>query len=433
MPILAHAGLLLTWDLAAHLGLTVFWLLLAFGGVVLGSYRIARMKRGRGVLILAVAILVRALLLPLPPTLSDDIERYLWDGKVVSAGFNPYILEPDATELGELRDEEWKRLPHRQIPTVYPPLALAVFGAANSLPAPIVALKVLLTLCDLVSCLLLLMLVRTLRLPVDRLVWYAWNPLVTLEVAGMGHVDSLGVACMVLMAVCLSRRPRWAGGAALAAAGGVLAKLVPVVGLPVWARHSGRPFVFLSIAFGLLLAVLVPVVLISGGVPPGLVAFGIDWEFNGPIYEPLWRIIDGLEVDSAVSSLLDGLKVRTGEHDFWNRFYPYNYPQLWAKLLLAVGFMAALGRAVLRKLPFFGLLWIFGSLILASATVYPWYLLWVTPWAALAGSRAWLVASGSVILSYIPQFTDVELFPWIYLAVWLPPLLVWMRHRWFSD
>ena len=412
---------------------TVFWLLLAFGGVAIGGYRLDKLESGRGALILTVAVLVRALLLPLPPTLSDDIERYLWDGEVVNAGFNPYVLEPNAAELGELRDEEWKRLPHRQIPTVYPPLALAAFSVASRLPAPTLALKVLLTLCDLVSCLLLLMLVRTLRLPVHRLVWYAWNPLVTLEVAGMGHVDALGVACMVLMAVCLSRRPRWIGGAALAAAGGALAKLAPVAGFPAWARHSGRPVLFLSFALGIVLVVLVPVVATSGGVPPGLVIFGIDWEFNGPLYEPLWRLLDWLEVDSAISSLLDGLKIRTGEHDIWNRFYPYNYPQLWAKLVLGIGLMVALGLAVVRKLPFFGLLWIFGSLILASATVYPWYLLWVAPWAALAGNRAWLVATGTAILSYVPQFKDFELFPWIYLAIWLPPLLVWIRHRWFSD
>jgi hypothetical protein len=178
---------------------------------------------------------------------------------------------------------------------------------------------------------------------------------------------------------------------------------------------------------------LVPVAVSSGGVPAGLVAFGVSWEFNGPIYEPLWRFIDRLEIPFAVSGLLDSLKIGTGNHEFWNQLYPFNYPQLWAKLLLGIALLAALGVGFVRRLPLAGMLWIFGSLLLFSATVYPWYLLWILPWAALSGNRAWLVASATVILSYIPQFTEVALFPWIYLAVWLPPLLVWTRHRWSSD
>lgn len=391
------------------------------------------MKAGSGSLILLVAVVVRILMLPLPATLSDDIQRYLWDGNVAASGFNPYLYEPNAPEVRELRNVAWERLPHRQVPTVYPPLALAVFSLSTHLPMPAFSLKVLLTLFDLATCLLLLVLARDAGLPGSRVAWYAWNPLVTLEVAGMGHVDALGVACMVLLAVCLSRRPRRVTGAALAAAGGVLAKLVPLVGFPAWARQSGRPVLFLSIAVGVTMVALVPVAVSSGGVPAGLVTFGVSWEFNGPIYEPLWRLIDRLEMPSAVSGLLDSLKIRTGRHDFWNQLYPFNYPQLWARLALGIALLAALVVAAVRQLPLAGMLWIFGSVILLSATVYPWYLIWILPWAALAGNRAWLVAGATVILSYIPQFTEVALFPWIYLAIWAPPLLVWMQHRWSSD
>ncbi|MGA0420868.1 MAG: hypothetical protein ACO3P9_12695, partial [Phycisphaerales bacterium] len=37
-----------------------------------------------------------------------------------------------------------------------------------------------------------------------------------------------------------------------------------------------------------------PVAISAGGVPPGLVTYGISWEFNGPLYEPLWRALEGL-------------------------------------------------------------------------------------------------------------------------------------------
>jgi len=63
---------------------------------------------------------------------------------------------------------------------------------------------------------------------------------------------------------------------------------------------------------------------------------------------------------------------------------------------------------------------LFGGLPLFSATVYPWYLLWVLPWAALCRQPAWLALAVLAPLSYLPQVTDVPLMPWVFLGVWVP-------------
>ncbi|MDP9120593.1 MAG: hypothetical protein M3O15_04370, partial [Acidobacteriota bacterium] len=131
-------------------------------------------------------MLLRLPLLPLPLTLSDDVLRYVWDGKVASAGRNPYALSPEAEELAPLRDEAWRHLPHRGLPTVYPPLAIAAFSIAARLPFPILAWKGLATAADLAACALLLALARRTGRPEGLAVWYAWNPLAALETAGMG-------------------------------------------------------------------------------------------------------------------------------------------------------------------------------------------------------------------------------------------------------
>jgi hypothetical protein len=317
------------------------------------------------------------------------------------------------------------------VATVYPPLAQALFTAAASLPASVHVLKGLLIVADLGACLLLLKLAVGWQLPVDRAIWYAWNPLVTVEVAGMGHVDGLGVTVVVLATALLAGRSRSVVLAASAGAASVLVKLVPVLVFPTWGKLSRRPGAFLLVAGGLVLVGLLPVVASTAGIPPGLLQYGMTWEFNGPLYEPLWRVLERMELHLAVEAGLDRLKIATGEHEWWNRFYPLNYPQLWARVVLAVGLGLSLIWAWRTPLPLASLRRIFGSMLLFAATVYPWYALWVLPWAALSHHRAWLALSGLLFLSYLPQFSALRLFPWIYALIWLPFfLLLVLERRW---
>ncbi len=310
----ASLGLLLVFDLAHHMAVTLALLGAAFLGLLLVAPRLeaARFPVGRAVLL--GALLLRLPLLPLPPTLSDDVLRYLWDGKVAAAGMNPYALAPEAEKLTPLRDEIWRRLPHKGIPTVYPPLSLAAFSIAIRLPFPMPAWKLIATGADLAVCWLLLLAAARRGLPAGRTVWYAWNPLVALEVAGMGHVDALGVAAVA--AAVLLLLPSRAGArplpAGTAAAAGILAKLVPLAALPMWARQSRHPVRFLTAALGLTAVAALPVVAATGGVPPGLVAYGVTWEFDGPLFEPLWRLLGAAGAAPALAHGLDRLKAATG-------------------------------------------------------------------------------------------------------------------------
>ncbi|HEY7216414.1 MAG TPA: hypothetical protein VIC28_17465, partial [Thermoanaerobaculia bacterium] len=62
---------------------------------------------------------------------------------------------------------------------------------------------------------------------------------------------------------------------------------------------------------------------------------------------------------------------------------------------------------------------LFGRLLLLSATVYPWYVLWVLPWAALQRRTAWLALSALSLLSYL-GLMGVPAWPWVYGMVWGP-------------
>lgn len=447
-----HLALALMGDPSRHVFWAVFFLIAAAAA---WAVAVRRFEARLGLVsLLGIAALLRAVLLPLPPSLSDDAIRYLWDGRVVAAGANPYLLAPEDDRLAELRDPAWQAMPHKHVPTVYPPLALLVFTAAGKTAAPFLVLKIILVLADLFGCYLLARMAQRLGVPLGRAAWYAWCPLTTLEIAGQGHVDGLMVPLMVLAVFYLAppQRPARAG---VAAAAGALAKLVPLALLPIWARtlvprplvprpaearssvaRFGPPLILLGAAGAALMLGLLPVVLSVGGVPPGLVAYGVSWEWNGPLYEPLWRMIDAADPVDGIKAGLDRLKQLTGLHDFWNRFYSYIYPQLLAKVLLLGGF----ALFYLRELrltadrpphPVTATGRVTGAILLAAATVYPWYLLWVLPWASLGRRPAWLTLAALMPLTYVPQHGELELFPWLWAAVWLPFFaLLWRQGPW---
>lgn len=429
--LLVCVALTVLGDLSRWPWLTLLLLVLAFGGYWAAAVRLERSVSTAA--LMAVAAVLRLSLLPLPPALSDDLVRYLWDGRVVSAGLNPYRLAPESEELSELRDERWLNIPHKHVPTVYPPLALLTFSIATHFLWPEIGLKLVLALADLAGCFLLIRLAEALGLPPGRAIWYAWSPLVCLETAGMGHVDALGACAMIAASLLIVRKPQRPVEAALATGAAALVKIIPVIALPVWARHSGRPWRFAAVALVLLLATMMPVLVSTEGVPPGLIVYGISWEFNGPLFEPLWRLLDHAEVAAVAKSGLDVLKRLTGSHDFWNRFYPFVYSQLLAKLLLGGLFLAMWLRALGSRDLIVGSGRTFAAFLLCTATVYPWYLLWVLPWAALARHRAWLALQALIQLAYLPQLIGVSLFPGVFFVIWLPFFLLLGGSRWSTD
>src|SRR5439155_5689536 len=62
----------------------------ASGGGRAASLRSLVRRPGPGVTIFVFAALFRAVLVGTPSSLSDDIHRYVWDGRVQAAGKNPY-------------------------------------------------------------------------------------------------------------------------------------------------------------------------------------------------------------------------------------------------------------------------------------------------------------------------------------------------------
>jgi len=391
-----YLALALSGDLRGH-----FELYLLGHGLLAASmlvaWRIARRDHRTLSLVLGAAVLFRLVAALGAPSLSDDVYRYVWDGRVQLHGVHPYEHAPSDPELGELRDENWELINHPELITIYPPLAEGFFLLLAAAGAGPVGFKLALGLLDFGVVLALGLLLRRMSLPPDRVVLYAWNPVAVLETAGSGHVEPLGVLLVVLAVIWIEdRRPRLS---MLALAAAVHVKLLPALLLPTWLRRAwGVPV--LVLALGLVIPAL-PYALTGPAVGAGLFAYAERWEHNAFFYAGLETLLPGPQARETARLIMGFLVVA------------------WAVFL-------AWGR---RLAPARETLWVFGAVLLLSPTVHPWYVLWVLPFAAACLSPGWLLFGLLVPLAYVEVGGEL---PWAVKCVeYLPPLalMVWGAIR----
>jgi hypothetical protein len=181
--------------------------------------------------IMGGALLLRSILLPIPPDLSHDSWRYLWDARVTLNGFSPYVYAPENQVLGHLQDFLYANSRFRNVPSIYPPGAQAFYILSYLIaPENLFVLKGLFTLCELLSCGLLAYLLYKKGSDPARCIIYAWCPLPIVEFAIQGHLDVLTIMFTLLTLVCAQgnwRGARVCTGFCLALA--TLTKLYPIL------------------------------------------------------------------------------------------------------------------------------------------------------------------------------------------------------------
>jgi alpha-1,6-mannosyltransferase len=189
-------------------------------------------------LVLGTAVLLRLIALAAPVFLSDDINRYIWDGRVQAAGINPYRYVPADPELEPLRDPLIFPNINRNnyAPTIYPPIAQMLFLAANRFAETALAVKLMFVTIEAVGIGTLLFLLRAAGRPPEHILLYAWHPLPIWEIAGSGHVDAAMVTFATLaLAAAISGRRLWS---AVALAAATLVKFFPLVLAPALWRPA---------------------------------------------------------------------------------------------------------------------------------------------------------------------------------------------------
>jgi hypothetical protein len=319
------------------------------------------------VLIVTVAVLSRLAFLPYPP--SDDVNRYLWEGRVLAAGISPYAHAPDSPHLGTLalNDPYHALINHSDMSAAYPPLMLALFSGVGRIWYHPLAMKLLSVGFDITAILFLLGVLYERRLPLRWAVLYALNPLVLYAFAGEGHFDAAQAAFLVGALFCYTRK-KWVLAFLLAGLA-IQVKYVAVFALPFLVNRQNWRYAWVAALTAL--APYLPIVLLdSRQLLYCLLRFGSEFAFNGPIHSMLLAATGSMTTASAT------VKVAFA-----------------AVLGLAYGQHVRNWRSGKQDDPLPGMVAVFGALLLLSPTIHYWYLSWILPLVIIRPGWGWLIAT----------------------------------------
>ncbi len=366
-----------------------FLLLIGLYGLAFGIYLWLVQRDLSENVVFGVGVFLRLMVLFSLPQLSNDVYRFIWDGRLLVAGQDPFALRP--SEWMAMSNppvginQELHDLIYADNYTVYPPIHQAVFWLSVKLSSSILGavwvLKSILVLGEIA----MLWFLRKAKVFGRLFVFYALNPLVILEIAGNGHFEGLMVLFLILGIYGLRKKDGRMAGVGLGLA--IATKLLPLMLLPLIGAYffrnveanarsplqQGRQLLGWMLGINILLWLPFFWMGSLNHLMDSIWLYFESFEFNASVFYLLkwlapnnWRI--GLITNALTVGLIVWLTWRQRAMD-------------WHQLL---GNMA--------------LVW--GVYLLNSAIVHPWYVLPVFVLSVL--SRRWVgvVWTGLIYLSY---------------------------------
>jgi hypothetical protein len=344
-----------------------------------------RLSRRVVVIGLVLAAVWHVEFLRLPPGAGEEIQRYVWDGRLQRLGYNPYIVVPSDPAAKALHTPETSNLNNPDLPSPYPAGAQLFFRAVTAIQESTFALKLAFVVCEFAIVFVLLDVLRCTRQGGHLVLAFAWNPLLAIEVAGSGHIDIVGALLLLVSAAALVRR--WRATAAVALGLAIAVKFLPIVLLPLyWKWVRIRDVALGAAVVGLL---YVPF-LHHGRIPIGsLGTYVRSFRFNGPVF-----------------AALDGVAS----------------PQLLVVLALLGGLVTATWLRIRRSAPEWSgdlFAWPMAATLLCAPAVFPWYFLWLLPFLTSASTLLIIIWTVSIIPVYVQWHLRALGRPWGALPGWV--------------
>ncbi len=207
-------------------------------------YKLVGLLKNHSSFLIWLAFIFRAVFLFSIPNLSQDFYRFIWDGRMILEGYNPYLFTVEsfininkfpvsqAQELylgmGELNASHF---------TNYPPLnqfffALAALFAGKSILGSVLVMRLLIIAADFGTLYFGKKLLGELNISTSNIWWYILNPFIIIELTGNLHFEGVMIFFLV-WSLYLLQRGKWQFAAIILALS-ISVKLIPLIFLPLF-------------------------------------------------------------------------------------------------------------------------------------------------------------------------------------------------------
>jgi alpha-1,6-mannosyltransferase len=352
-------------------------------------------------LLVLLSVLVRLIFIAAIPNLSQDFYRFIWDGRMILAGFNPFLYTPISfIELGQLPVAQANEL-YQGMGTLsggnhtnYPPLnqlcfVIAGLFSSNSILGSVIVMRLIIVLADIGTLLVGKKLLEKLQLPSHTIFWYILNPFIIIELTGNLHFEAVMIFFLVV-SLYLLHQNKWQM-AAVVLAFSVSIKLLPLIFLPLFFKklRFKKWVAFCAVVVGITVLLFAPFIstefLINYADTVAL--WFRKFEFNASIYYVLRAI--------------------------GYTFRGYNEIAIIGKIISIAVILFVLVFAMLKKNMstiglIYSMLFVIAFYFFTTTTMHPWYLATPLLLSLFTKYRFTLVWSFVIFLSYFAYVNNTH-------------------------
>lgn len=240
--------------------------IMLYGALFFFFYKIVQISKNNFAFLTVLVVLFRLIFLFVAPNLSQDYFRFIWDGRMMAEGLNPYVSLPQDfirsgvfpvaqaeglyRGMGELNGSHY---------TVYPPLNQFIFLISvllsKSIFGAVAWMRFVIILADLGTLYFGKKILERLQLPAYHIFWFLLNPFIIIEMTGNLHFEGVMIF-LLLWGFYLVLSGKWKTAAVLLGFSASV-KLISLIFIPMFFNYLGwkKFLVFGSLAgisFGVL-------------------------------------------------------------------------------------------------------------------------------------------------------------------------------------
>jgi alpha-1,6-mannosyltransferase len=212
-------------------------------------YKIVQLLKNQIAFLTALAFVFRALFILAIPNLSQDFYRFIWDGRVILSGINPYLFTVESfINKGEFPVYQAQEL-YQGMGVLnashfsnYPPLnqlcfVIAGLFAGKSILGSVVVMRLLIITADFGTLYFGKKLLEKIKIPVYNIFFYILNPFIIIELTGNLHFEGIMIFFLI-WSLHLLHIGKWQLSAIVLALS-VSVKLIPLIFLPLLFKRLG--------------------------------------------------------------------------------------------------------------------------------------------------------------------------------------------------